>query len=98
MDESKTPEERSDSQKSSGWPFSKDLTEAWEQLEERTRRRPGPHLLVALLLGYLLQVIPFRSLLMLIVKLCLILARPVVFMVCALQLAKYVTKSSNVSS
>jgi hypothetical protein len=42
MDESKTPEERSDSQKSSGWPFSKDLTEAWEQLEERTRRRPGP--------------------------------------------------------
>ena len=40
MDELKTPEERNDSQKSSGWPSSKDLTEAWKQLEERTRR-PG---------------------------------------------------------
>jgi hypothetical protein len=35
MDELKTSEERNDSQKS-GWPFSKNLTEAWEQLEERT--------------------------------------------------------------
>ena len=72
MDELKTPEERSDSQKSSGWPFSKDLTEAWEQLEERTRRRPGPHLLVALVVGYLLQLVPFRSLLMLIFLIFLI--------------------------
>jgi hypothetical protein len=95
MAEIKNPEEGNDPEKSAGWPFSKELTEAWEQLEERTRQRPGLHLLVALLLGYLLQVIPFRSLLVLTVKLCLILARPVVFVVCALQLAKYVSKSSN---
>ena len=95
MAEIKNPEEGNDPEKSAGWPFSKELTEAWEQLEERTRQRPGLHLLVALLLGYLLQVIPFRSLLVPTVKLCLILARPVVFVVCALQLAKYVSKSSN---
>jgi hypothetical protein len=98
MDELENIEERNDPKKSAGWPFSKEWTEAWERLEERTRQQPGLHLLVALLLGYLLQVIPFRSLLMLTLKLCLILARPAVFVVCALQLAKYVSKSSNVSS
>jgi hypothetical protein len=98
MDELKNTEERNDPKTSAGWPFSKELTEAWERLEKRTQQQPRLHLLVALLLGYLLQVIPFRSLLMLTVKLCLILARPVVFVVCALQLAKYVSKSSNVSS
>jgi hypothetical protein len=98
MDELENTEERNDPKKSAGWPFSRKLTEAWERLEERTRQQPGLHLSVALLLGYLLQVIPFRSLLMLTVKLCLILVRPAVFVVCALQLAKYVSKSSNVSS
>ena len=95
MDELKNTEERNDPEQSAGWPFSKEFAEAWERLEERTRQHPGLHLLVALLLGYLLQVIPFRSLLVLTVKLCLILARPVVFVVCALQLAKHVSKSSN---
>ena len=94
MDELKTPEERNDSQKSSGWPSSKDLTEAWKQLEERTRRRPGPHLLVALVVGYLLQLVPFRSLLMLILKLSVILTRPVLLLVCAFQLVKYVNKGA----
>ena len=68
MDELKTPEERNDPQKSSGWPFSKELTEAWGQLEERTRQRPGLHLLVALVVGYFLQLVPFRGLLMLILS------------------------------
>ena len=88
-------EERNASKQSGGWPFSKEFAEAWERLEERTRQHPGLHLPVALLLGYLLQVIPFRSLLVLTVKLCLILARHVIFVVCALQLAKYVSKRSN---
>jgi hypothetical protein len=88
-------EERNDPKTSAGWPFSKDLTEAWERLEERTRQQPRLHLFVALLLGYLLQVIPFRSLLVLTVKLCLILARPVVFVVCALRLAQFVSRSSH---
>ena len=94
MDESNTPEERNDSQKP-GWPFSKDLTEAWEQLEERTRQRPGPHLLVALVVGYFLQLVPFRSLFMLFLKLCVILTRPVLLLVCAFQLVKHLSKGPH---
>ena len=96
MDELKIPEERNDPKKASGWPFSKkEWTEAWKQLEERARQRPGLHLLVALVIGYFLQIIPFRSLFVLTLKFCLILARPVLFMACAFQLAKYVIKHSN---
>src|ERR1700757_2582044 len=95
MDQSKTPEERDDPKKSAKWPFSQELTEAWEQLEERTRQRPGPHLLVALVTGYFLQLVPFRSLFMLFLKLCMILTRPALLLVCAFQLVKYVSKSSR---
>jgi hypothetical protein len=50
---------------------------------------------MALVIGYLLQIIPFRSLLGLALKLCLILVRPVLFLTCAFQLAKYLSKGSN---
>jgi hypothetical protein len=92
MNELKTPEERNNPKKSLGWPFSKELSEVWEQLEEGTRHRPGLHLLVALAIGYLLQIIRFRSLLVLVIKLCLLLARPVLLLLCAFQLAKYLIK------
>jgi hypothetical protein len=98
MDEIKTPKKGSTAnnpEKTSGRPFSEEWTEAWKQLEERVRRRPGPHLLIALSIGYLLQIIPFRSLSVLAVKLCLILARPVLFLVCAFQLIKYMRKGSK---
>jgi hypothetical protein len=81
MDELKNPEKRNDPEKSPGWPFSQKLTEACEQLEERTRQRPRLYLLVALIVGYFLQLVPFRSLLMLILKLCVILTRPVLLLV-----------------
>jgi hypothetical protein len=72
-------------------PFSEKWTEAWKQLEEQVRQRPGPHLLMAFAIGYFLQIIPFEILLVLVVK----LARPVLFLVCAFQLAKYISKGSN---
>jgi hypothetical protein len=72
-------------------PFSEEWTEAWKQLEERARQRPGPHLLMAFAIGYLLQIIPFENLLVLAVK----LVRPILFLVCAFQLAKYISKRSN---
>ena len=72
-------------------PFSEKWTEAWKQLEEQVRQRPGPHLLMAFAIGYILQIIPFENLLVLAVK----LARPVLFLVCAFQLAKYISKGSN---
>jgi hypothetical protein len=78
--------------------FPEEWKEAWKQLEERVRLRPGPHLLMALAIGYLLQIIPFRSLLVLAGKICLIFARPVLFLVCAFQLVKYVGKASRSGS
>jgi hypothetical protein len=98
MDKIKTPEEVNNAEKPAGRLFSEKWREAWKQLEERVRQRPGLHLIVALAIGYLLQIFPFRSLLVLAVRLCLILARPVLFLVCAFQLTKYVSKGSNSGS
>jgi hypothetical protein len=41
MDELKSVEERNNPERLAGWPFSKELTEAWERLEERTRQPQG---------------------------------------------------------
>jgi hypothetical protein len=72
-------------------PFSKEWEGAWKQLEERVRQRPGPHLLMTFAIGYFLQIIPLESLLLLAAK----LARPILFLVCAFQLAKYINKCLN---
>ena len=87
MDEIKTLNNPDESSR----PFSRQWTEAWKQLEEQVRQRPGPHLLMTFAIGYFLQIIPFESLLLLAVK----LARPLLFLVCALQLAKYINKGAN---
>jgi len=47
--------------------------------------------LMTFAIGYFLQIIPFESLLLLAVK----LARPILFLVFAFQLAKYISKGSN---
>jgi hypothetical protein len=73
----------------SSQPLSKELTEVWKQLEEQVRQRPGTHLLMTFALGYFLQIIPFESLLFLAVK----LARPILFLVLAFQLTKYIKKA-----
>jgi hypothetical protein len=94
MDKIKNQEEGDNPEKPSGRLFSEKWTEAWKQLEERVRQRPGPHLSMALAIGYLLQIIPFRRLLVLAVKLCLKLARPVLLLFCAFKLSKYISKST----
>jgi hypothetical protein len=71
--------------------FSEEWTKAWQQLEERVRQRPGPDLLMTFAIGYFLQMLPIENLLLLTVK----LARPILFLVCAFQLAKYFPKGSN---
>jgi hypothetical protein len=98
MDEIKILKERSvpnNLEKPSGLPFYEELTETRKQLEDRVRQRPELHLLMAVAIGYLLQIIPFRSLLALAVMLCLVLARPVLLLVCTFQLATYMRKGSN---
>lgn len=78
--------------------FSEQWAEAWQQVEERVRQQPGLHLLMALAIGYLLQVIPFRSLLVLAGKICLKLAGPALLLFCAFLLAKYVRMGSSSGS
>jgi hypothetical protein len=87
MDEIKTLNNPDESSR----PFSREWTEAWKQLEEQVRQRPGPHLLMAFAIGYFLQIIPFESLLLLAVK----LARPILFLVCAFQVVKYINKGKG---
>jgi hypothetical protein len=57
MDEIKNPEEPNNPEKRSAWPFSEEWTEAWKQLKERVRQGPRQHILMALGIGYLLQII-----------------------------------------
>jgi Protein of unknown function (DUF2934) len=95
MDEIKIPEEGNNPENPSGRLFSEKSTEACKQLEERVRQRPGPNLLMALGVGYLLQIIPFRRLLVLAVKICLKLARPALFVFCAFRLSKYIIKGAS---
>ena len=70
-------------------PFSQGWAEAWKRLEERVRQRPGLHVLIAIALGYVLQALPLRSVIILVVKLFLKLALPILFLFCAFQITKH---------
>ena len=95
MEQIKTLEEQNDAHKASARSFSEGWEEAWKHLEERVRQRPGLHVLIAIALGYVLQAISLRSVLVLAVKLCLKSALPVLFLLCAFQLAKDISKGAE---
>ena len=88
MEQIKTLEQQDEADKAPARPFSDGWEEAWKQLEERVRQRPGLHVLIAIALGYVLQAISLRSVLVLAVKLGLKLALPVLFLFCAFQVTK----------
>ncbi|HEY0791174.1 MAG TPA: hypothetical protein VGD78_08925 [Chthoniobacterales bacterium] len=54
------------------------LNQYWSELEDRVRRQPGQSLAVALVLGLLLQNLPIRALLGLVVHLISVLIRPAI--------------------
>ena len=87
-------EEVHNPERSSGRLFSAKWAEAWKELKECVRQQPGPHLLLAFATGYILQIVPFRRLLVLAIKLCLKLERPVLFLFCAFHLYKYISKGA----
>ena len=58
MNEMKTPEEVNNPETPTRRLFPEKWREAWKQFEERVRQRPGLHLIVALAIGYLLQIFP----------------------------------------
>jgi hypothetical protein len=95
MDPIKTLEDQVEPHKASTRSFSEEWAQAWRQFEERVRQRPGQHVLMAFGTGYVLQIVPLRSLLVLIVKLCLRLALPAFFLFCAFQLTKDISKGAE---
>jgi hypothetical protein len=66
---------------------------AWEEIQERVRQEPGRHILGALAVGYILSVIPFRSLLIPLIRICFILVRPALLLLGVVKLAEYLRKS-----
>jgi hypothetical protein len=66
---------------------------AWEEILERVRQEPGPHILGALAVGYILSVIPFRSLLIPLIRISLILVRPTLLLLGIVKLTEYLPKS-----
>ena len=53
-----------------------DLGQMWAELEDRVRRQPNQYLLIALLLGYLIQSLPVRAFLSLVLRIALMLIKP----------------------
>ncbi len=73
---------RSDNTPSSPSPNGKDqLGRYWSDLEERVREQPNQYLAIALVAGFLLQVLPIRSLLGLIIRLLAVLIKPALVVV-----------------
>ena len=71
---------------------------AWEEIRERVRQEPGLHILGALAVGYILQGIPFRSLLILLIRICLILVHPTLLLLGVFKLAEYLRKITAVQN
>ena len=68
---------------------------AWEEFQERVRQEPGSHILGALAVGYILSVIPLRSLLIPFIRICLILVRPALLLLGVVKLAEYLSGVST---
>jgi ElaB/YqjD/DUF883 family membrane-anchored ribosome-binding protein len=80
----------------SAWSDAGSQAKNWQaEAEAYVRDNPAKAVLMAAGVGYLFQIIPFRSLLLLALKLCLKLARPVLFLFCAFQLSKYIIKGAS---
>lgn len=97
MEETKTSEEVASVSEPEKWTsvLPDEWIQRWQQLEIRIRERPGPYLLVALAVGYVLQTIPCRALLVLIGALCLRLMKPVLFLAGAVKLTEYLNKNAK---
>ena len=69
-----------------------DLGQVWAELEDRVRRQPNQYLLMALLLGYLIQSLPVRALLSLILRLLLVLIKPALVVLAGASLYRLISE------
>jgi hypothetical protein len=69
-----------------------DLGQVWAELEDRVRRQPNQYLLIALLLGYLLQSLPVRAFLTLVLRLVLVLIKPTLVVLAGANLYRLISE------
>jgi len=69
--------------------------ESWKRLDARIRGKPRQYFLGALAAGYVLQLIPWRVLLLLLGVLCLRLLRPILVVIAVIKLAEFIERKST---
>ena len=69
-----------------------DFGQYWSELEDRVRRQPNQYLLIALLAGYLIQSLPVRAFLSLVLRLVLALIKPVLVVLAGANLYRLISE------
>jgi hypothetical protein len=69
-----------------------DLGQVWAELEDRVRRQPNQYLVMALLLGYLIQSVPVRAFLSLILRLVVVLIKPALVVLAGANLYRLISE------
>jgi hypothetical protein len=69
-----------------------DLGQLWGDLEARVRQQPNQYLLMALLLGYLIQSLPVRAFLSLVLRLVLVLIKPTLVVLAGANLYRLISE------
>ena len=69
-----------------------DFGQYWSELEDRVRRQPNQYLLMALLFGYLIQSLPVRALLSLILRLVVVLIKPALVVLAGANLYRLISE------
>lgn len=69
-----------------------DLGQVWSELQDRVRRQPNQYLLIALLVGYLIQSVPVRAFLALALRLVLVLVKPTLVVLAGANLYRLISE------
>jgi hypothetical protein len=69
-----------------------DLNQYWSELQDRVRRQPNEYLLVALLLGFLIQSLPVRAMFSLILRLVIVLIKPTLVVLAVANLYRLISE------
>jgi hypothetical protein len=69
-----------------------DLGQVWAELQDRVRRQPNQYVLIALLVGYLLQSLPVRAFLTLVLRLALVLIKPALVVLAGANLYRLISE------
>lgn len=69
-----------------------DLGQIWAELEDRVRKQPNQYLMIALLLGYLIQSLPVRAFLTLVLRMVVVLIKPALVVLAGANLYRLISE------